>query len=147
MLTLSLIQQFCSRRLRTYFVKKWKISIIKWITYDEKWKTLWQKEKLLVLSNFYFCHYVFKNLSAAEASKSVYMRERVNAFVGKISMILWKSKNFFFIKFDNSCSKCFQETVQSNFSFCHNDFNSCLLQKRQKVVGKGFKSLEPLDPK
>ena len=23
-------------------------------------KTLWQKEKLLVLSNFFFCHYVFK---------------------------------------------------------------------------------------
>ena len=33
-LTLSLIQQFCSRRLWTYFVKKWKISIIEWITYD-----------------------------------------------------------------------------------------------------------------
>ena len=41
-------------------------------------KTLRQKEKLLVLSNFFFCHYVFKNPSAAEASESVYMRERVN---------------------------------------------------------------------
>ena len=40
-------------------------------------KTLWQKEKLLILSNFYICHYVFKKLSAAEASESVYMRERV----------------------------------------------------------------------
>ena len=29
------------------------------------------------LSNFFFCHYVFKKLSAAEASESVYMRERV----------------------------------------------------------------------
>ena len=38
---------------------------------------MWQKEKLLVLSNFFFCHYVFKKLSAAEASESVYMRERV----------------------------------------------------------------------
>ena len=45
-----------------------------------KWKTLWQKEKLLVVSNFFFYHYVFKKLSAAEASESVYMRERVNAF-------------------------------------------------------------------
>ena len=35
-------------------------------------KTLWQNEKLLVLSNFFFCHYVFKKLSAAEASESVY---------------------------------------------------------------------------
>ena len=30
-----------------------------------------------VLSNFSFRHYVFKKLSAAEASESVYMRERV----------------------------------------------------------------------
>ena len=43
-------------------------------------KTLWQKEKLLVLSNFFFCHYVFKKPAAAEASESVYMRERVNPF-------------------------------------------------------------------
>ena len=40
-------------------------------------KTLWQKEKLLVLSNFFFLHYVFKKPSAAEPSESVYMRERV----------------------------------------------------------------------
>ena len=39
---------------------------------------MWLKEKLLVLSNFFFCHYVFKKPSAAEASESVYMRERVN---------------------------------------------------------------------
>ena len=42
-------------------------------------KTLWQKEKLHVLCNFFFCHYVFKKPSAAEASESVYMRERVKA--------------------------------------------------------------------
>ena len=34
-------------------------------------------EKLLVLSNFFFCYYVFKKPSAAEASESIYMRERV----------------------------------------------------------------------
>ena len=34
-----------------------------------------EKEKLLVLSNFFSCHYVFKKPSAAEASESVYMRE------------------------------------------------------------------------
>ena len=33
---------------------------------------------MLDLSNFYFCHYVFKKLSAADASESVYMRERDN---------------------------------------------------------------------
>ena len=42
------------------------------------WKTLWQKGKLHILCNFFFCHYVFKKPSAAEASESVYMRERVN---------------------------------------------------------------------
>ena len=44
---------------------------------DDLWlkvETLCQKEKLLVLSNFSFCHYVFKKPSAAEASESVYMR-------------------------------------------------------------------------
>ena len=46
-LTLSHIQLIWSRRLRTYFVKKWKISIIEWITYDKKWNTLWPKVKLL----------------------------------------------------------------------------------------------------
>ena len=41
----------------------------------------WQKEKLHVLSNFFFCHYVFKKSSAADASECVYMRERVKAFL------------------------------------------------------------------
>ena len=36
------------------------------------------KGEILVLRNFFFCHY-FKKLSAAEASESVYMRERVNS--------------------------------------------------------------------
>ena len=35
------------------------------------------KGELHVLCNFFFCHYVFKKPSAAEASESVYMRERV----------------------------------------------------------------------
>ena len=29
------------------------------------------------MRNFFFCHYVFKTLFAAEASESVYIRERV----------------------------------------------------------------------
>ena len=32
-----------------------------------------------VSSNFFFCHYVFKKPSAAEASETVYMRRRDNA--------------------------------------------------------------------
>ena len=44
----------------------------------KKWKTLCQKEKLHVLCNFFFCHYVFKKSSAAIASKCVCRWERVN---------------------------------------------------------------------
>ena len=74
------------------FCQKWLISIIKWITYNWKWKTLWQNEKLLVLSNFFFCHSVFKKPSAAEASESVYMRERVKSiytFISRDLMYFW----------------------------------------------------------
>ena len=53
-------------------------------------KTLWQKEKLLVLSNFFFCRHVFKKPPAAEASESVYMRERVKG--GKFIHIIVTSK-------------------------------------------------------
>ena len=41
---------------------------------------MWQKKKLLLLSNFFFCHYVFKKPSAAEASDSDKVRERVKIF-------------------------------------------------------------------
>ena len=33
---------------------------------------------LLSHNPFFFCHYVFQKLSAAEASKGIYMRERAN---------------------------------------------------------------------
>ena len=54
-----------------------------------KWKTLWQKEKLLVLINFFCCHYAFKKLSAAD---SVYMRERVNNFIESDKFNFWLIK-------------------------------------------------------
>ena len=50
-------------------------------------KILCQKEKSLVFSNFFFCHYVFKKPSAAEASESIYMRERVK---GTYSLTFFK---------------------------------------------------------
>ena len=76
-LNLSHIQRICSRRLWKQTQKdleipfKWKYN--NWI----ELKTSWQKEKLLVLSNFFFCRQVFKKPSAAEASESIYIRERV----------------------------------------------------------------------
>ena len=49
------------------------------------------------MCNFFFCHYVFKKPSAAEASESVYMRERVNPFsyTTRLQQLTLKSmKNF-----------------------------------------------------
>ena len=45
------------------------------------------------MSNFSFSHYVFKKLSAAEASESVYMRERVRLF----TLFVETSGFFFFL--------------------------------------------------
>ena len=41
-------------------------------------KTLWQKKKIARFQQFLLLSLCFKKLSAAEASESVYMRERVN---------------------------------------------------------------------
>ena len=43
-----------------------------------------KNKKLLDLSNFIFCHYVFKTPSAAEASESVYMRERDTIYIVRV---------------------------------------------------------------
>ena len=72
---------------------------------DNLWQivgTLWQKEKLHVLCYFFFCHYVFKKSSAAEAPESVYMRERVNhGFIRLCNKVgRWYSKFYFVITFD-----------------------------------------------
>ena len=51
------------------------------------------------MSNFFFCHYVFKKPSAAEASESVYMRERVkniNKILNRAESIVTKGEILFF---------------------------------------------------
>ena len=83
------------------------------------------KGKLLVSSNFFFCHNVIKKPSAAEASESVYMRERFKRsctleikalaynFIGRdylSSSILWHLTPLLW-RWDNEeslqiCSKC-----------------------------------------
>ena len=47
-----------------------------------------KKEKLLVLSNFYFCRNVFEKPYAAEASESTYMREGVKSMTMKLSKMV-----------------------------------------------------------
>ena len=46
----------------------------------------------IVLSNFFFCRYVFKKPSAAEASESIYMRERVNSCFPKAFPDVFQSR-------------------------------------------------------
>ena len=58
-----------------HILSKKKISIIEWITYDWKWKTLWQEEKLLIMSNFPFCHNVFK-YDLLQSPKKTYVCEK-----------------------------------------------------------------------
>ena len=45
------------------------------------------------MSNFFFCDYLFKNPSAAEASESVYMRERVK----QLQIV------YVYVKFQSAC--------------------------------------------
>ena len=58
-----------------------------------------------MLCNFFFCHYVFKKLPTAEASESVYMRERV-----KLKVYLW-----------NRVEQCFPLLV-IGYPFSYRDF-------------------------
>ena len=59
--TISHIQQIWSRRLWKLLGKNTETLYKCRYYYWKELKTLWQKNKLLVLSNFYFCHNVFKS--------------------------------------------------------------------------------------
>ena len=61
LLNLSHLQQICSRRLWNRLVKSIKYPQTQEYNYLRELKTLWQKEKLLVLRNFCLCHNVFKS--------------------------------------------------------------------------------------
>ena len=102
-----------------------------------------QKEKLLVLSNFFFSHYVFKMLPAAEASESIYLRERVNPFLhicktNLQQMTLKASRH----KHDKSIwIKVLLFKRVELFLFCPNVFKSCLLQILQNNISVSEKGL------
>ena len=67
-----------------------------------KLKTLWQQEKLLVLSNFSFPHNVFNKASVAEASERVCMWKRVNVRLSLPSPILSITSKWFSTSGTNS---------------------------------------------
>ena len=105
-----------------------------------------KKEKLLVLSTFFFCHNAFKKMSAVESSESVYMRERVkllNPFphTSKLQQTTFeniysrsgKSVEMKVYLLKKKLKTLWQKKkllVLSNFSFCHDVFKSWLLQMR-----------------
>ena len=99
--------------LKTYlklFGNSFKRKYNNWI----ELKTWGQKEKLLVLSNFIFCRHVFKRLSAAEASESVFMRER-----------------FKYLKHYGKRRNC---SFLIHFSFSNNDFKKLFVTEVSKFI-------------
>ena len=50
---------------------------------------------MLVLSNFFLCHNVFKEPSAADASESVYMRERVKVTLVELGDEQPRSRSYY----------------------------------------------------
>ena len=84
-------------------LKIWKIYRNEGVITEKGLKTLWQMEKLLVLSKFSFCQ-CFQKLSAADASKCIYRWKRVNpspywTWTLKITENLYKWKYNYWIEF------------------------------------------------
>ena len=75
LLTLSHLQQICSRRLWKHLSKIMKTSINWNLIIEESWKHCDKKEKLLVFSNFYFWHNVYKSKLLQRHQKAL---KRVN---------------------------------------------------------------------
>ena len=75
------------------------------------------------MSNFFFWHPVFKKQSDAEASVSIYMRERVYTFPHINTF--WRI-----------CSRQFLKTwwQKEKFPFCHNVFSSYSMLKDYHVI-------------
>ena len=68
----------CSRPLWKRFIPEtiWKLPFNESTIIESSWNIV-TKKKLLVLSNFFFCHHVFKKPSAEGVSESDYIWERV----------------------------------------------------------------------
>ena len=77
-LSLSHIQQICSRRFWKHLDKTMEI-LWKWkYNYWKELKTLWQKNKILVLINFSFCHTIFsKVVCCRRVRKRLHMIKRL----------------------------------------------------------------------
>ena len=133
---------FSGKGLNMELVNKWQTTNLVFNimakSYLKGQKTLWEKEKLLVASNFSFSHGVFKGL--------VLQTRKNKGFSGKgLNMELvnkWQTTNLVFNIMAKSYLKG-QKTlwekekllVASNFSFSHGVFKGLVLQTRKN---KGF---------
>ena len=80
------------------------------------WKTLWEKEKLLVTSNFSFSHIVFHRYISSMRQKTVLCGNN----------------------YSDGLNATWQALVTSNFSFSHNVFHSYISLVHQNVVLCGY---------
>ena len=86
------------------------------------------KEKLHVLCNFFFSHYVFKKLSAAEASESVYMRERVKKILISLNRVE-----------DSVAKQCIQKSSYAEASVYGKDYLT--LSHIQRFAADDFENI------
>ena len=81
------------------------------------WKTGWEKEKLLVMSNFFFSHNVFKSCLLLMALKMSTYGERVNPFPNKPWFLRVCSTSLLKTPWEKE-----KLLVMSNFSFFYSVF-------------------------
>ena len=118
-LSFTQIGQTCGRQLWNQLCKNMGI-LYKWkCNYWKMLKTLWQKVKLLILSNFSFCHNVFKSrlpqqrCQYASICGKVLTGKGLTYWVVTSSSIFWVSSN----EVRKSCStNCFFSDKSSSFN-------------------------------
>ena len=91
-------------------------------------KTLWQKEKLLCISHFFFNHNVFKKLSTAEASETMCVGAEL--YIRGICQVL---KSLFDTQ--TQCCGDPKESSQRDYSFKYPQ-NRVWLSNKRDIVGK-----------
>ena len=147
-LTLSQTTNF--RPFRTERVCRWQFKFVEnWRQFFIWIKTLWEEEKLLVMSNFSFSHSVFKRLvlqtrkNQGLFGKGITDYQTANFKPGPN----WKKLQTTFqsaFKVKNKChigrkTLCEKEKllVTGNFSFSHHVFRSCMSFVRQNAALSG----------
>ena len=116
-------------------------------SFPNEWKTLWEKDKLLVTSNLSFSHSVFKRLALMLCKNQALFEKGLN----DCQMTkLWKWKH---LKTTNSlwwnfsligyCGEKEKMVVFSIFSFSHNVFKKFLFHGHEnpELFGMGLMSL------